>query len=324
MLIFSKRNLQQTSTWQNRTSYLRQTVKRVYNLLPALRVPTDSDQTCLGASKKGLNFRGFHRSPTSTHAKVTLLSQPDKKITRLYEQSASLRRIGLSLALWLGLGALAYLSIAPIASAEVISKSMKMKNYTVESYATLGALSYLNNRSSDVKMVVYNSNTSRTHPLCFSWINTITGKSTRIPPTTRQGPCFTFVPKHNTTPKPNLFKKTSVHHYSNRVIFLLYDHTVFELTFTTTSNSRYEQIMPAGIALCHAKRALTTKGCTTTTSRRRARLKPSPSPTKPPKSESPTKPPKSDESDEPDSKSKGKDLESSSFESNSKSKGKDL
>jgi len=115
MLIFSKRNPRRVNTWQNRTSYSRQTVKPVYtNLLRALCVPTHSDQTWLGVLKNGLNVLGFHRCP-NTHVGITLQSLPDKK--RLYEQSAFLRRIGKPLVLWLGLVGLGNLLTTPVALA---------------------------------------------------------------------------------------------------------------------------------------------------------------------------------------------------------------
>ncbi|MCK5921490.1 MAG: group II intron reverse transcriptase domain-containing protein, partial [Methylococcales bacterium] len=81
---------------------LRTISKQVYAVLKSLRVDVHPDKTYLGKAQKGFDFLGFRVTPTSTHPSTQSVSRRDKKITQLYEQGASKRRIGLYLSRWLG------------------------------------------------------------------------------------------------------------------------------------------------------------------------------------------------------------------------------
>jgi len=81
---------------------LRKAVKAQYAILQALRVEMHPDKTFIGSVKKGFDFLGFHCCPTGVRVSDAALSRRDEKLTRLYEQGASKRRIGQYLARWIG------------------------------------------------------------------------------------------------------------------------------------------------------------------------------------------------------------------------------
>ena len=71
--------------------YLRQTMKKQYAVLHALRVAMHPAKTFIGKVAKGFDFLGFHLTPTGVSD--TALSRHEQKVSRLYEQGASAKRI---------------------------------------------------------------------------------------------------------------------------------------------------------------------------------------------------------------------------------------
>ncbi len=81
---------------------LRNTVKRVYAVLHALRVEVAPDKTYIGKASKGFDFLGKRILPIGILPSTAALSRFHHNTTRLYEQGASKRRIGQYWRRWLG------------------------------------------------------------------------------------------------------------------------------------------------------------------------------------------------------------------------------
>ena len=93
---------------------LRDTVKKVYAVLYALKVEVAPDKTYLGKAQKGFDFLGKRIHPTGILPSASALSPLHTKTVRLYEQGASTQRIGKYWVRWLGwaFGAVAINSLA--------------------------------------------------------------------------------------------------------------------------------------------------------------------------------------------------------------------
>ena len=68
-------------------------MKNQYTVLHALRVAMHPDKTFIGKIAKGFDFLGFHISPTGVTVSAAALSRHEQKVSRLYEQGASTKRI---------------------------------------------------------------------------------------------------------------------------------------------------------------------------------------------------------------------------------------
>ena len=73
--------------------HLRKAMKNQYTVLHALRVAMHPAKTFIGKIAKGFDFLGFHISPTGVTVSAAALSRHEQKVSRLYEQGASTKRI---------------------------------------------------------------------------------------------------------------------------------------------------------------------------------------------------------------------------------------
>jgi len=74
-------------------NHLRQAIKKINQILSALKLSIHPDKTFIGWIKAGFDFLGYHLNPETIELSKTTIKRCQAKISQLYEQGASKQRL---------------------------------------------------------------------------------------------------------------------------------------------------------------------------------------------------------------------------------------